>query len=343
MTSIPQTMRAIEARSKDLADLHVVERPVPLPGPDDILVRVKAASLNYRDIVVVDGTYKPDITYPIVPLSDASGEIVAIGDRVTRFEVGDAVLPTFIQGWISGLPAQERRADWTLGYPRTGVLQDYIVVPADDAVAKPDTLSHAEGATLPIAGLTAWSALMQGGLKAGDWVLVEGTGGVAIFALQFAKAMGAKVVVVTSSADKIARVTALGADAAINYKENPDWSGAVRAATGGHGIDIVVETAGSTLPQALKTAAFGGFVGVVGFLGGFEAQLPLVPLIESILRIQGIAVGSREQFEAMNRAIAATKLTPVIGATLPFEKAADAFKLMERGGHFGKICIDFSA
>ena len=339
---IPKTMRAVEARSKDLADLHLVERPVPQPGPDDILIRVKAASLNYRDIVVVNGTYKRDIGYPFVPLSDASGEVVAMGERVTRFKVGDAVLPTFIQGWISGLPAQDRRADWTLGWPRTGVLQDYVVVPADDTVLRPTNLSDVEAATLPIAGLTAWSALTQGGIKPGDWVLVEGTGGVAIFALQFAKAMGARVAVVTSSDDKIARVTALGADAAINYKTVPEWANAIREATGGHGVDIVVETAGSTLPQAIEATAFGGFVGVVGFLGGFETRLPIVPLVESILRIQGIAVGARDQFEAMNRAIEATGLTPVVGEVFPLSDAAGAFALMQEGGHFGKIGISLS-
>ncbi len=339
MTSLPTTMRVIEARSADLRDMHLAERPVPQPGPGDILVRVKAASVNYRDVVLVKGLYKPDIRYPIVPLSDASGEVVATGPGVTRFEVGDDVVPTFIQGWPSGMPIPERRADWTLGYPRTGVLQEYIVVPADDAIAKPATLSHVEAATLPIAGLTAWSALTQGALKAGDWVLVEGTGGVSIFALQFAKAMGARVVAITSSADKIARVRELGADHAINYREIPEWSDAVRGATGGRGVDIVVETVGSTLPQALKSLKLGGFVGVVGFLGGMETPLPIVPLIEQILRIQGIAVGSRAQFEDMARAIDATGLKPVVDRTLAFEDAAEGLLLLERGGHFGKVCI----
>jgi NADPH:quinone reductase-like Zn-dependent oxidoreductase len=181
-------------------------------------------------------------------------------------------------------------------------------------------LSHVEAATLPIAALTAWSALTQGHIKAGDWVLVEGTGGVAIFALQFAKAMGARVVAVTSSEAKMDRVRALGANHAINYRLVPDWADAVREATGGHGIDIAVETAGSTLPQALRAAAFGGFVGVVGFLGGFEVQLPIVPMIEQMLQIEGIAVGSRQQFEAMNAAIEACGVKPVIDRVLRLEK-----------------------
>jgi NADPH:quinone reductase-like Zn-dependent oxidoreductase len=333
-------MKVLEARSTKFSDLTLAERPVPTPNAGEILIRVKAASINYRDIVLVKGLYKPDIEFPFVPLSDGSGDVVAMGEGVTRFRVGDAVVPVFIQGWPSGLPIPERRANWTTGWPRTGMLQEYIVVPADDAVLKPANLTHAEASTLPIAALTAWSALTQGRIQAGDWVLVEGTGGVSIFALQFAKVFGARVVVITSSDEKIARVRALGADTAINYKTTPDWAPAVRAATGGRGVDIVVETAGSTLPQALKSLAFGGYVGVVGFLGGFETQLPIMPLIESLLRIEGIAVGSRQQFENMNRAIEANGIKPVIDRTLPLDGAADGFELMERGGHFGKVVIE---
>lgn len=340
MTSIPTTMRAIEAHSTNFDDLTLSTLPTPQPQAGEILVRVKAASINYRDIVLVKGFYKPDIKFPFVPLSDASGEVAAIGPGVTRFRVGDHVVPTFIQGWPNGLPIPERRANWTLGWPRTGVLQEYIVVPADDAVLKPASLSHIEAATLPIAALTAWSALTRGGIKGGDWVLVEGTGGVSIFALQFAKSMGAKVIVLTSSEDKMQRVRSLGSDSAVNYKQVPEWSGVVRDMTGGHGIDIVVETAGSTLPQALKAMSFGGYVGIVGFLGGFEVPMPIVPLIESMLRIEGIAVGSRGQFEAMNRAIEAAGIKPVIDRVLALADAKEAFKLMERGGHFGKIVIE---
>jgi NADPH:quinone reductase-like Zn-dependent oxidoreductase len=339
--TLPKTMRAVETRSVGLADLHLVERPVPQPGPDDVLIRVRAASLNYRDVVLLKGIYKQNMIFPFVPISDASGDVVAAGERVTRFKVGDKVLPTFIQGWISGTPAPERRTSWTLGYPRTGVLQDYIVVPADDAVGKPVNLSYLEGATLPIAGLTAWSALTQGGLMPGDWVLVEGTGGVALLALQFAKALGAKVVVITSSDDKIGRVQSLGADAAVNYRTTPQWSKAVRERTGGQGVNVVVESAGSTISQAIESLAFGGFIGVVGFLGGFDAKVLIVPLIEKLVRLQGIAVGSREQFEAMNRMIDTKGVQPVISEVMPLTNASEALRLMERRGHFGKICLSF--
>lgn len=334
-----ESMRAMQIGSAGLTDFRLSEQPIPRPGKDEILVRVRAASLNYRDLVVLKGIYKPDITFPFVPLSDACGEVVEIGSEVTRFKTGDRVVPTFIQGWPSGMPIAERRADWTLGWPRTGVLQDYIVVPADDAVAAPSNLSDVEAATLPIAAVTAWSALNAGRIKAGDWVLVEGTGGVALFALQFAKSMGASVALITSTDEKVARVKALGADCAINYRSIPNWESAVRAATGGRGVDIVVETAGSTLPQALSALAFGGFVGIVGFLGGFETRLPLVPLIEKMIRIQGIAVGPRDQFEAMTRAIVAHDIKPVIESVFPLDQVADAFALMDRGGHFGKIAV----
>lgn len=334
------TMRAMQIASAGLTDFKLTELPLPRPGPQDILIHVKAASLNYRDLVVLTGIYKPNIGFPFVPLSDACGEVVEVGAEVTRFKVGERVVPTFIQGWPSGLPIPERRANWTLGWPRTGVLQDYIVVPADDAVAAPPNLSDVEAATLPIAAVTAWSALTAGGTKPGDWVLVEGTGGVALFALQFAKSMGARVAVISSNDEKLARVRALGADCAINYRSVPDWEHAVREATGGRGTDIVVETAGSTLPQALDTLAFGGFVGIVGFLGGFETRLPLVPMLERMIRVQGIAVGARDQFEAMTRAIAAHDIKPVIDTIFPLERVADAFALMERGGHFGKIAVE---
>lgn len=334
-------MRAVEASGFGIDTLRLVERPVPRPGPGEILLRVKAATLNYRDLAIVNGSYRPDAARPFVPASDASGEVVELGPGVTRFSVGDRVVPTYIQGWIDGLPTPEQRAELTLGVPLTGVLQDYVTIPAEDAVTAPGHLSHIEAASLPIAALTAWSTLQEGGLKTGDWVLVEGTGGVALFALQFAKLAGARVLVLSSSEEKLARARDLGADAAINYREIPDWGEAAKAATDGRGVDIVVETAGSTLAQALLATAFGGFVGVIGFVGGYQACVDIRQLIGPMVRVQGIAVGSRSRFEAMNRAIAAHALRPAIDRMFPFEDAAQAFALMERGGHFGKIAISF--
>jgi NADPH:quinone reductase-like Zn-dependent oxidoreductase len=216
-------------------------------------------------------------------------------------------------------------------------------VPAEDAVAAPAHLTDEEAATLPIAALTAWSTLQEGGVKPGTWVLVEGTGGVALLALQFAKLAGARVIVLSSSDEKLARAKALGADATINYRTMPEWAAPARQATGGRGVDIVVETGGaSTLPQALAATAFGGFVGVVGFVGGFEATIDVRRLLGPMVRVQGIAVGPRSRFEAMNRAIAAHGLRPVVDSTFPLEAAAEAFALMERGGHFGKIVVSLA-
>lgn len=341
--AIPPTMRAVEAPAFRLDALRLVERPVPRPERGEILVRVRAASLNYRDLAILKDRYQPELPLPYVPASDASGEVVAVGDGVTRFRAGDRALPIYIQGWTDGpLPPEQRRAR-TLGGPLTGVLQDYVVVPAEDAVAVPVHLTDEEAATLPIAALTAWSTLQEGGVKPGDWVLVEGTGGVALFALQLAKLAGARVIVLSSSDEKLARAKALGADATINYRTTPEWAAPAREATGGRGVDIVVETGGAaTLPQALLAAALGGFVGVIGFVGGLEARIDVRRLLAPMARVQGIVVGSRSRFEAMNRAIAAHQLRPVVDRVFPLEAAAEAFALMERGGHFGKIVVSLA-
>jgi NADPH:quinone reductase-like Zn-dependent oxidoreductase len=237
------------------------------------------------------------------------------------------------------MPTPEQRTKRTLGAPLTGVLQELVCVPAEDAVAVPSHLTDVEAATLPIAAVTAWSTLMEGGVKAGATVLVQGTGGVALFALQLAKLFGASVVILSSSDEKLARAQRLGADIGINYRSTSNWEPLVRDATRGRGADIVVETAGATLQKSIGALAFGGFVGVVGFVSGMEATVQLRTLIGPMVRIQGIAVGSRARFEAMNRAIEQHRLRPVVDSTLPLENAAEAFRRMERGEHFGKIVI----
>ncbi|MGF6637427.1 zinc-dependent alcohol dehydrogenase family protein [Paraburkholderia sp. MM6662-R1] len=332
-----ETMRVIEVRSNSIHDLKIIEQPIPRPGRGEVLIRVRAASLNYRDLVIVKGTYSSGIKYPLVPLSDCCGEIVEVGAGVTRFELGERVIPTLIQGWLSGTFVGKRRM---LGWPLPGVLQDYVVVPAEDAVAAPLSLSDAEAATLPIAAVTAWMALIETGAKAGEWVLVEGTGGVALFGLQLAKAMGARVAIITSSDEKAERALALGADHAINYRTRADWDNAVLEATAGRGVNVVVETVGSTIPRALSAMASGGRAAIVGFLGSTETSLNIVPFLEKTVSVRGIACGPRDQFEAMNTAIDACGIKPVVGAVFPMERAAEAFALMERGGHFGKIVIE---
>jgi NADPH:quinone reductase-like Zn-dependent oxidoreductase len=334
-----KTMRALEAADFSIDALKLAERPVPKPRRGEILVRIKAASLNYRDLAILAQKYMATLTLPYVPASDACGEVVEIGEDVTRFKVGDRVTPLYTQGWHDGYPTPEQRTKRTLGAPLSGVLQDYVAVPAEDAVSVPANLSDAEAATLPIAALTAWSTLQEGGIKAGDTVLVQGTGGVALFALQFAKIIGARVIALSSSDEKLGRAKQLGADVGINYRTTPDWGVAVKEATQGRGVDIIVETAGGTLDKSLAAVAFGGFIGIVGFVAGMKAEIPLRSIIGPMIRIQGIAVGSRARFEAMNRAIAQHKLKPVVDSTFPLEKAADAFRHMEQGKHFGKIVI----
>lgn len=332
-------MRAVEAEGFGIDRLRLVERLVPSILPGEILVRIEAATLNYRDLAILEGSYKPDVKGGFVPGSDACGEVVEVAAGVTRFKPGDRVIPVYTQGWIDGRPTPEQRATRTLGVPLDGVLQEYIAVPAQDAVAAPAHLSTVEAATLPIAALTAWSTLQDGGIKTGDWVLVQGTGGVAIFALQFAKLAGARVVVLSSSDEKLERARALGADATISYRTTPEWAAPVRTATGGRGADIVVETAGHTLTQSLSAAAFGGFIGVIGFTGGYAAKLDVRQLLGPMIRVQGIAVGSRNRFEAMNRAIKVHGLKPVVDQVFPLAETREAFELIKRGGHFGKIGI----
>jgi NADPH:quinone reductase-like Zn-dependent oxidoreductase len=317
--------------------MTLTERSIPVPGPGQVLLRINAATLNYRDLAILQGTYKLDFG-PFIPVSDGAGTIVGLGEGVARFKVGDRAIPVYTQGWIGGRPTSDVRANRTLGVPINGVLCEYIAISADDAVATPAHLLDIEGATLPIAALTAWTTLREGAVKPGDWVLTMGTGGVAIFALQFAKLAGAQVIALSSSEEKLAKVRALGADTTINYRMNPNWAQAVKAASGGRGADIIVETAG-TLSQSLGAAAFGGFVGVIGFTGGYRAELDIRQVIGPMLRIHGIAVGSRSSFEAMNRAIAQHALKPVVERVFALEETRQAFELMQGGGHFGKIAI----
>ncbi len=332
-------MKTIEAPSFSIDALKLTERPKPAPGRNEILVRMRAASLNYRDLAVLSGKYMPALPLPYVPLSDGCGVVEQAGEGVTRFAVGQRVIPLYTQGWYAGMPTVEMRTKRTLGGPLPGVLQEYLCVPADDAVAAPEYLSDIEAATLPIAALTAWTTLIEGGIKAGSTVLVMGTGGVALFALQFARCFGARVIALTSSDAKVARLKEMGAEAVVNYRTTPDWEVAVRAATGGLGVDIVVETVGNTLGKSLTATAFGGFVGVIGFVAGPEATINVRQLLGPMVRVQGIAVGSRERFESMMRAMAMHKIHPVIDSTYPMVQTAEAFHKLERAGHIGKITI----
>lgn len=250
------------------------------------------------------------------------------------------MIPCYIQGWRDGALTAAQRYGSTLGGPLPGVLAQYIRVPADEVVAAPASLDDAQCSTLPIAAVTAWNALMRGGIRAGSRVLVQGTGGVALFALQFAKAMGAQVIALTSTDEKAQRLLALGADRVINYRQTPAWADAVRAASDGQGADIIIETTGSTLQQSIAAAAFGGFIGLVGFVGGYESQLNVRQLIGPMLRIEGIVVGSRRALQDLLLAMAQNQIEPVIDSRFALADAADAFRRLQSGQHVGKIVVE---
>lgn len=323
-----------------LDNLKPTERPDPTAGPGQVLLEVRAVSLNYRDLLTVKGHYNPRQPLPLVPCSDGAGEIVAVGDGVTRVTVGDRVATCFTQGWLGGRPSAEGLRS-TLGGPLDGTLCERMVLDAEGVVRVPEHLSDAEAATLPCAALTAWSALFeQGSVGPGDTILVQGTGGVSIFALQLASLAGARVIVTSSSDAKLERARALGAWQTVNYRAERDWGKAVRKLTGGEGVDHVVEVGGAgTLEQSLKAVKVGGTVSVIGVLSGVSAPFSVIPVLMQQVRLQGILVGSREGFEAMNRAIAAHELHPVVDRVVPFADALEAFRAMERAEHVGKICI----
>ena len=322
-----------------LDNLALVEQPRPEPGPGQVLLRMKAASLNYRDLLTVQGAYNPRQPLPLIPCSDGVGEVMALGEGVDRVELGQRVASTFCQRWQSGAP-DARKLRSTLGGPLQGTLAEYICLSQEGVVAVPDYLTDEEAATLPCAAVTAWTALVtEGGLTAGDQVLVQGTGGVSIFALQIARMLGARVLATSSSDEKLARARELGAAEVVNYVNTPKWGKEVRALSGG-GVDHVVEVGGAnTLAQSLVAVREGGTISIIGVLSGVSAEVSVIPILMSYVRVQGILVGHRESFEALCRAMAVAELRPVIHATYPLDQTRAALQEMAGGGHLGKICI----
>jgi NADPH:quinone reductase-like Zn-dependent oxidoreductase len=334
-------MKAWEIHSGfGIENLSLVERPDPAPGPHQVLVRMKAWSLNYRDLLVVTGKYNPRLKLPMVPLSDGAGEVAAVGPGVTRVQVGARVAGLFMQKWLAG-ELTDAIAKSALGGGNDGVLAEQVVFHEDGVTGIPDHLTFEEAATLPCAGLTAWHALVsEGRLKAGDTVLVQGTGGVSLFALQFARMHGARVLITSSSDDKLKRALELGAAAGTNYKSSPDWDKWALQQTDGNGVDHVVEVGGAgTLARSLKAVKPGGRVSLIGVLSGGSGDISLYPVLMKNVCVQGIFVGSREMFEAMNRAIGAQKMRPVVGRVFGFGEAREALRHLESGTHFGKISI----
>jgi NADPH:quinone reductase-like Zn-dependent oxidoreductase len=301
-----------------------------------------AASLNYRDYMVVCGAYNPRLKRPMVPLSDGVGVVEEIGAGVTRVKKGDRVAACFFQTWIEGLPSREK-ANSALGGAIDGVAREYAVFSEDGLVPAPAALSDEEVAALPCAAVTAWHALFgHAGTVPGDTVLLQGTGGVSIFALQFALLAGLRIIITSSSDDKLAHAKTLGAHETINYKTTPNWDEAARKLAGGEGVDHVIEVGGSdTLARSMKALRTHGVISVIGVLSGAAAAITPVSVLASSARIQGIYVGSRTMFEQMNRAIEFHKLKPVVDQTFEWTYLKEALRYMESQRHFGKICLKF--
>jgi NADPH:quinone reductase-like Zn-dependent oxidoreductase len=319
--------------------LTLVKRPDPKPGYDQIVVRVRAVSLNYRDLIMLEGK-SAGRKLNVIPMSDGAGEVVAIGEGVTRVKVGDRVAGTFFQDWVSGhITAKVMKS--AMGGEIDGMLAEYVTLAQNGVVILPESLSYAQGATLPCAAVTAWHALVtKGNLTAGESVLLLGTGGVSIFALQFAKLHGARVIITSSNDGKLDRARSMGADATINYKAVPNWEEEVYRLTDSVGVDHVVEVGGAgTLEKSIRAVRYGGRVSLIGVLSGLGSGFNPQPVLGKSVTMQGIYVGSREMFEAMNRAIALHNLQPMIDRSFAFTEAKEAYKYLKSGSHFGKVVI----
>ena len=320
------------------------DAPIPEPGPGQVVMQVHACSFNYRDLGLVTGKYNPRMPLPRVPLSDGAGVVHAVGEGVTGFRPGDRAAAIFMQNWLEGPPSAAKYKG-ALGGDIDGMAAEYVALPAAGLVRLPEYLSFAEAATLPCAAVTAWAALTKaGGVIPGSTVLIQGTGGVSIAALQLAKSMGARVLGTSGSDEKLARARELGLDAGVNYRETPDWAAWVQAETDGEGVDLVIEVGGAgTFNQSLAAARIGGAVAQIGVLSQSNEPANVPMILRKQLRVQGIYVGSRIDFEALNRALAATRIRPVVDRELPFGELPQAFRIMDSASHFGKIVVSMKA
>ena len=339
-------MHAYSVQQFGIEHLHPVDLPTPQAKPGMVLIKVHAVSLNYRDLMVVKGLYNPKMALPRIPCSDGAGEVVAIGEDVTRVKVGDRVCGIFMQRWLDGPPTAEKSKD-ALGGDVDGMLTEYALLHEQGVVRFPEHLSYEEASTLPCAGVTAWNALLHAGdpanpIEPGATVVIQGTGGVSIFALQFGKLLGARVLGTSSSEEKLSRARSVGLDEGCNYKARPDWSKWVSESTANKGADRIIEVGGAgTFGQSLRAARVGGTIAQIGVLSGGSTTDPvaLAPILHKQLRVQGIYVGSRVMFEQMNAAISKAGLHPVVDRVFDFHQSAEAFAHMESASHFGKIVI----
>lgn len=332
-------MKTYEIQEFGIENLALVERETPQPKETEVLIKFHAASLNYRDLMMVKGWYNPKLKMPLVPFSDGAGEVVAVGEAVTKWKVGDRVMPIFMQGWLDGA-VDFQKARTALGGDVDGVLREFGAFDENGLVCIPEHLSYEEAATLPCAAVTAYHALFcSGSLKPDETVLLQGTGGVSIFALQFAAHFGAKTIITSSSDEKLKRAEELGANELINYKEREDWDKAVLELTGKRGVDHVVEVGGAgTLPKSINAVKMGGHIAVIGVLSQGDGVNP-IPILQKSIKLQGIFVGSRQMFEDMNRLISQNSIKPVIDKVFDFAEVKEALKYMEDGAHFGKIVV----
>jgi NADPH:quinone reductase-like Zn-dependent oxidoreductase len=330
-------------RTGSIDNIRAVERTRPQPGFQQVLIKVRAVALNYRDLMNVRGTFGPLSRPRLIPVSDGAGEVVESGTGATRFKPGDRVIPIFRQNWISGR-YEPAGASSDLGGGLDGMLSEYVVMAEHGLVQLPSHLSFEEGATLPCAAVTAWNAVVSRGCtRVGETVLVQGSGGVSLFAMQFARASGARVIATTSTDEKARRLRALGADEVVNYKSHPEWHAEVLKLTAGRGVDVVVETGGpGTWAKSIAAAAVGGRVLLAGLLTGIEetASGPVfMPIFMRETMVTSVHVGSREMFEDMNRTLLQHQLHPVIDKVFAFEQVHEAYRYLESGAHFGKVVI----
>ncbi len=333
-------MRVWQISAFGIDSLEFVERVTPTPGPGEVLVRIRAISYKNRYLLMVKGLYNPKLKLPRIPCSDGSGEVVGVGEGVTMWKPGDRVAGIFMQNWLDG-PLTPAKAKGALGGDIDGVLAEYVLFKETGLIRLPEHLSFQEAATLPCAAVTAWNALAAGNLRPGATVLIQGTGGVSLFALQLARLQGARVLGISSSHTKLERAYAQGLDAGLNYLENPEWDRWAHDETGGEGVDLVIEVGGlGTLPRSLRAVRHGGTIAQVGVLAGAEdlTSFQIAPILHKQIKIQGIYVGSRQDFEDLNRAISLAILRPV-GENFHWSQARDALARMEEGSHFGKLVL----
>ena len=336
-------MKLFELEAFGLDHLKRVERPEPKPGADEVMIRVRAVSLNYRDLLIVQGKYNPRMALPRVPISDGAGEVVAVGAEVAAWKPGDRVVVPFFPAWLGGEFSAAKAAS-ALGGDVDGLLREYAVVRADALLPIPAHLDYEQAATLPCAAVTAWNGLfVSGHLHPGQTLLLQGTGGVSLFGLQFGRMAGAKIILISSSDAKLERARKMGAHHGINYRTEPEWAKRVLELTDGRGVDLTLEVGGAgTLSKTLRATGYAGHVSLIGVLSGVAGEIQIGHILHKALTVRGIYVGSRAVFQAMNEAITQHRLEPVIDRVFPFDESPAAFRHLELAQHFGKIVIRIS-